>query len=49
MWFMARGVRGTRAEQATPSSLERLREEHRRLGDEIERLEQPRAPTETRS
>jgi hypothetical protein len=40
MWFMARGMRG---ENGTPPPLEALREEHRRLGDEIERLEDDRA------
>ena len=52
MWFMARGNRAAKAADATPGlqrptdaedspmSLEVLREEHRRLGDEIGRLEQ---------
>jgi hypothetical protein len=47
MWFMARGMSGQRKHEATPASLETLREEHRRLGDEIERLE--REPTGPRS
>lgn len=38
MWFMARGMRGKRKEEQ-PASLEGLREEHRRLGTEIERVE----------
>lgn len=38
MWFMARGMKGKRDDSA-PASLETLREEHRRLGDEISRLE----------
>jgi hypothetical protein len=38
MWFMARGMRGKRGEQP-PASVETLREEHRRLGAEIERME----------
>ncbi len=56
MFFMARGNRSSQAD-ATPTprgpstgpdhpmSLEVLREEHRRLGEEIERLEAP-APSE---
>jgi hypothetical protein len=54
MFFMARGNRSrhadaTRAAQPLhapveqPMSLEVLREEHRRLGDEIERLQAPAA------
>jgi hypothetical protein len=54
MFFMARGSRSNRRD-ATPTtqrpessadhpmSLEVLREEHRRLGEEIERLEAPAA------
>jgi hypothetical protein len=38
MWFMARGMRGQRKEH-TPASIETLREEHRRLGAEIDRIE----------
>ncbi|MDP9260091.1 MAG: YdcH family protein [Actinomycetota bacterium] len=38
MWFMGRGMRGQRAER-TPGSIDTLREEHRRLGAEIDRLE----------
>ena len=38
MWFMARGMKD-KTEQSAPASLETLREEHRRLGDEISRLE----------
>jgi hypothetical protein len=38
MWFMGRGMREQRAEHA-PASIETLREEHRRLGAEIDRLE----------
>jgi hypothetical protein len=40
MWFMGKGMR-TRQAQADlrPGSAEDLREEHRRLGAEIERLE----------
>ena len=36
MWFMGRGMRD---KPATPSTIEALRDEHRRLGDELERLE----------
>jgi hypothetical protein len=39
MWFMGRGMRRKNTEPTTPPSLETLREEHRRLGDEIDRLE----------
>ena len=41
MWFMAKGMRNDRsAEQPErPVSVEQLREEHRRLGDELERIE----------
>jgi hypothetical protein len=39
MWLMARGMRGRRDDPAPPQSLEALREEHRRLGDEIARLQ----------
>ena len=49
MWFMARGMGGKREQRATPPSLETLREEHRRMGDEIERLERHVTPTGTRS
>jgi hypothetical protein len=52
MFFMARGHRSSRTDSALaarrpdasaepPTSLEVLREEHRRLGEEIERLEAP--------
>ena len=37
MWFMAKGMRGDKNKE--PVALEELRDEHRRLGDEIERLE----------
>jgi hypothetical protein len=40
MWFMARGTRkGGTADSEAPGSLDELRAEHRRLGAEIERLE----------
>ena len=39
MWFMARGMRSKEQAPAVPPSYEALREEHRRLGDEIERLQ----------
>ena len=38
MWFMGREMRGPRKEH-TPASIETLREEHQRLGAEIDRLE----------
>ncbi len=38
MWFMARGMK-RKGDDSTPASLENLREEHSRLGDEISRLE----------
>jgi hypothetical protein len=50
MWFMARGRRHGRSggETPQPSDVEALRAEHRRLGEEIGRLEgeRPRAPDE---
>jgi hypothetical protein len=49
MWFMARGMGSKREQSATPPSLETLREEHRRLAGEIERLEHDRTPSQTRS
>ena len=50
MWFMAKGTRGEdrgaeKSEQRSPS-LEVLREEHDRLGAQIERLETTEADTE---
>jgi hypothetical protein len=40
MWFMAKGTRKrSEAEGETAGSLDELRAEHRRLGAEIERLE----------
>lgn len=41
MWFMAKGMRNDRpADQPErPVSVEQLREEHRRLGAELERVE----------
>ena len=38
MWFMARGM-NAKSNDNTPGSLENLREEHRRLGEDISRLE----------
>jgi hypothetical protein len=52
MWFMGKGMRGKAPEADTPpASVEDLRDEHRRLGAEIERLESAsgdngRRPTE---
>ena len=41
MWFMAKGMRDERpgAQRERPVSVEQLREEHRRLGAELERVE----------
>jgi hypothetical protein len=40
MWFMAKGARPKHYRQnGTPQNIEQLREEHRRLGAELERLE----------
>ena len=42
MFFMARGMRGgdrDRPRETAPQDVDSLREEHRRLGAEIERLE----------
>ena len=41
MWFMAKGIRKepTAAQPDHPVSAEQLREEHRRLGAELERVE----------
>jgi hypothetical protein len=41
MWLMARGMRrgNSKAQEETPASIEQLREEQRRLGSEIDRLE----------
>jgi len=45
MWFMARGMRKDAAPAHAPAdaSVEQLREEHRRLGDELERIERGRS------
>jgi hypothetical protein len=37
MWFMGRGMRAKQEQKPEPVSLEALREEHRRMGDQIER------------
>ena len=41
MWFMAKGMRNDQpgAQPERPVSVEQLREEHRRLGAELERVE----------
>ena len=46
MWFMAKGMRKDSAPTAPQTaSVEQLREEHRRLGDELERLDsRPASP-----
>ena len=51
MWFMAKGMRKDAAHDLTPAGtrppvnprVEQLREEHQRLGAELERLENPQA------
>jgi hypothetical protein len=41
MWFMGKGMRGDRAAHGEKKdSLDELRAEHSRLGEEIERLEE---------
>jgi hypothetical protein len=49
MWFMARGMRPKNERPVSPPSLETLREEHRRLGDEIERLQEDDRRARTRT
>ena len=51
MWFMAKGMRNDRpADQPErPVSVEQLREGHRRLGDELERIEGRDEPVAGRS
>ncbi len=44
MWFMAKGMR---KDKAVPN-VEALRDEHRRLGQQIEQLEGDRAPAAVR-
>jgi hypothetical protein len=39
MWFMAKGARKRERADEAPANLEDLRAEHRRLGAEIDRLE----------
>ena len=41
MWFMAKGMRNDRSadQPERPVSVEQLREEHRRLGAELERVD----------
>jgi hypothetical protein len=40
MWFMGKGMRAGKTREDVPaSSVDDLREEHRRLGAEIERIE----------
>lgn len=43
IWFMARGM-NAKNDDTQPASLETLREEHRRLGKEISRLENADGP-----
>ncbi len=51
MWFMAKGMRKEPAAEQPPvaGSVEQLREEHRRLGAELERLDEPADPVAGRS
>ena len=52
MWFMAKGISKDPAAEQPPvaGSVEQLREEHRRLGAELERLDgQPADPVAGRS
>ncbi len=47
MWLMARGKKreqGREPEPSRPASVEVLREEHRRLAEQIDRLEREQAP-----
>jgi hypothetical protein len=39
MWLMARGMRDRGGDAQEPESLDALRDEHRRLGEQIERIE----------
>lgn len=41
MWFMAKGMRQGSTGSPGEASIEELRAEHRRLGQEIEQLERP--------
>ncbi|HMH46448.1 MAG TPA: hypothetical protein VK538_01925 [Solirubrobacteraceae bacterium] len=43
MWFMARGSRSKEAPPVSPATLDDLREEHERLGTQIESLEDSRS------
>jgi len=43
MWFMARGMKNKK-EEPSPASVDTLREEHRRLGIEIEPMEEAPRP-----
>ena len=45
MWFMSKGMGGKKDEQtAAPRSVEQLREEQRRLNQEMNRLEERELP-----
>ena len=48
MWFMGRGMRSDK-KHSVPPSLEALREEHQRMGREIERLQGGETVTKSRS
>jgi hypothetical protein len=43
MWFMARGARSRDAQSKSPATLDDLRQEHERLGTQIESLEDSEA------
>ncbi len=43
MWFMARGMK-SKKDEPSPAATETLHEEHRRLGAEIERMEDSPRP-----
>jgi hypothetical protein len=49
MWFMSRGMRSKLARPNATQPLEALREEHVRLGEEIDRLEGTGGPSRTRA
>jgi hypothetical protein len=41
MWLMARGMKNRPRDEPPAASLEQLRAEHRRLGEQIEHLDRP--------
>jgi hypothetical protein len=46
MWFMAKGPRQDSPDSRGEASIDELRAEHLRLGQEIEQLERPRGDAE---